>query len=144
VLRLSDGSFRYWYASRKAPPFRHLYFAINTARWSGPQEQQRLPLPPANGDKGTLDASAVPSRPGQSVIVLDIVDEDDAVVRAWYVLAGEDEATFVDLWIRGIDTSKLAEGEPARLPQVFEVTGNELFDTTCGKRSLPRLEPANN
>ena len=36
VLRLDDGSFRYWYASRKAPPFANLYFAINTARWSGP------------------------------------------------------------------------------------------------------------
>jgi hypothetical protein len=36
VLHLADGSFRYWYASRKAPPFLNLYFAINTARWSGP------------------------------------------------------------------------------------------------------------
>jgi predicted GH43/DUF377 family glycosyl hydrolase len=36
VLRLADGSFRYWYASRKAPPFLNLYFAINTARWAGP------------------------------------------------------------------------------------------------------------
>jgi predicted GH43/DUF377 family glycosyl hydrolase len=36
VLRLEDGRFRYWYASRKAPPFRNLYFAINTATWSGP------------------------------------------------------------------------------------------------------------
>jgi predicted GH43/DUF377 family glycosyl hydrolase len=35
VLRLEDGSFRYWYASRKAPPFRNLYLAINTARWDG-------------------------------------------------------------------------------------------------------------
>lgn len=33
VLRLADGSFRYWYASRKQPPFLNLYFAINTARW---------------------------------------------------------------------------------------------------------------
>ena len=82
------------------------------------------------------------SRPGQSVLVLEIVDEDDAVVRAWYVPAGDDEPTFVDLWIRGIDTSKLVKDSPARLPEVFEVTGNELFDTTCGKRSLPRLEPA--
>lgn len=36
VLRLRDGSFRYWYASRKEPPFVNLYFAINTARWPGP------------------------------------------------------------------------------------------------------------
>lgn len=38
VMRLADGSFRYWYASRKAPPFENLYFAINTARWRGPAE----------------------------------------------------------------------------------------------------------
>ena len=30
VMRLPDGSFRYWYASRKKPPFDNLYFAINT------------------------------------------------------------------------------------------------------------------
>jgi len=36
VLRLEDGSFRIWYASRKEPPFRNKYFAINTARWEGP------------------------------------------------------------------------------------------------------------
>jgi hypothetical protein len=36
VMRLPDGGFRMWYASRKAPPFRNLYYAINTARWAGP------------------------------------------------------------------------------------------------------------
>jgi predicted GH43/DUF377 family glycosyl hydrolase len=36
VSRLADGSFRMWYASRKAPPFRNLYFALGTARWAGP------------------------------------------------------------------------------------------------------------
>jgi predicted GH43/DUF377 family glycosyl hydrolase len=36
VIRLPDGSFRIWYASRKAPPFMNLYFALNTARWEGP------------------------------------------------------------------------------------------------------------
>lgn len=36
VMRLADGSFRYWYASRTKPPFVHLYYAINTARWLGP------------------------------------------------------------------------------------------------------------
>lgn len=36
VMRLPDGSFRIWYASRKAPPFRNLYFALNTAKWKGP------------------------------------------------------------------------------------------------------------
>ena len=33
VLRLPDGSWRIWYASRPAPPFIHKYFAIGTARW---------------------------------------------------------------------------------------------------------------
>ena len=33
VLRLPDGSFRIWYASRKKPPFINKYFAINTAVW---------------------------------------------------------------------------------------------------------------
>lgn len=36
VSRLPDGSFRLWYSSRTAPPFKHLYFAINTARCAGP------------------------------------------------------------------------------------------------------------
>ena len=33
VLRLDDDSLRIWYASRPAPPFKHKYFAIGTARW---------------------------------------------------------------------------------------------------------------
>ena len=36
VMRLNDGSFRIWYASRKQPPFVNKYFAINTARWERP------------------------------------------------------------------------------------------------------------
>jgi hypothetical protein len=32
VLRLTDGSWRIWYASRQAPPFIHKYYAIGTAR----------------------------------------------------------------------------------------------------------------
>jgi predicted GH43/DUF377 family glycosyl hydrolase len=39
VIRLPDGSFRMWYASRKQPPFHNLYFALNTARWAGPAGQ---------------------------------------------------------------------------------------------------------
>jgi hypothetical protein len=38
VLQLDDGRFRIWYASRKAPPFHNLYFAINTAIWEGKHE----------------------------------------------------------------------------------------------------------
>ena len=36
IMRLADGSFRIWYASRKQPPFVNKYFAINTARWPDP------------------------------------------------------------------------------------------------------------
>lgn len=38
VMQLDDGRFRIWYASRKAPPFQNLYFALNTAVWSGPEK----------------------------------------------------------------------------------------------------------
>lgn len=34
VMKLADGSFRIWYASRKKPPFINKYFAINTAVWT--------------------------------------------------------------------------------------------------------------
>jgi len=37
VMRLPDGSWRMWYASRPAPPFAHKYFAIGTAHWAGPE-----------------------------------------------------------------------------------------------------------
>jgi hypothetical protein len=43
VMRLGDGSFRYWYASRTKPTFLHLYFAINTARWAGPTATLQQP-----------------------------------------------------------------------------------------------------
>lgn len=33
VIRLDDGSYRIWYASRKKPPFVNKYFALNTAVW---------------------------------------------------------------------------------------------------------------
>lgn len=34
VIRLPDGAFRIWYASRRKPPFLNKYFAINTALWN--------------------------------------------------------------------------------------------------------------
>ncbi len=37
IIRLDDGTWRIWYASRKAPPFVNKYFAIGTARWEGPK-----------------------------------------------------------------------------------------------------------
>lgn len=33
VMRLPDGSFRIWYASRTKPPHVNKYFAVGTARW---------------------------------------------------------------------------------------------------------------
>jgi hypothetical protein len=36
VLRLTDGTWRIWYATRKTPPFRNTYFAMCTASWPGP------------------------------------------------------------------------------------------------------------
>jgi len=41
VMRFEDGSWRIWYASRKKPPFLNKYFAINTAKWSGPETERR-------------------------------------------------------------------------------------------------------
>ena len=34
VMRLPDGRFRIWYASRRKPPFVNKYFALNTAVWT--------------------------------------------------------------------------------------------------------------
>lgn len=31
VMRIGKGRFRIWYASRRKPPFRNKYFALNTA-----------------------------------------------------------------------------------------------------------------
>jgi hypothetical protein len=212
VSRLADGSFRYWYASRKAPPFLNLYFAINTARWAGleadgaaaieppPQHVQRylkrcaeahaqaieaeaawvkfladtpnrggeiehrfqaaseklkqlreqpaplvaLPLPPTKDDMGVLTPAG--ARVGR-VDCLEVVDEDEAIVRVWHApdaalaLTPAEDETFVDLWVQGIDSSLLTAGTATRLSQVFHVTGNKLFDTTCGRRSMPLLVP---
>jgi hypothetical protein len=109
-----------------------------------------LPLPPQKESIGIFEpASSQDGRGGKSVDVLEVVDEDDAILRAWYVPAAPagadpaaaEEPTFVDLWVHGIDATGLAAKSPARLSGVFHVTGSKLFDTTCGKRSLPLLEP---
>ena len=108
VLRLPDGSFRYWYASRKEPPFLNLYFAINTARWAGPVREALLRLPPEKGDEGKLVADASQHR---TVEVLEVIDDQHAIVRAWYLPPSDDadaETTFVDLWIHGVDTKGLS------------------------------------
>ena len=100
----------------------------------------RLPLPPAKGDIGIFELPPENDVAGRrSLDVLEIVDDANAIVRAWY--ASADEQTFVDLWIEGIEARRLVVGSPARLPQVFQVTGNKSFGTTCGQRSLPLLKP---
>ena len=38
VLLLDDGTWRMWYASRKAPPHVNKYFAIGAAHWVGPSK----------------------------------------------------------------------------------------------------------
>jgi hypothetical protein len=110
-----------------------------------------LPLPPQKDDVGVFQpANEKDARQGRSVDVLEIVGDDDAIVRAWYAptppvsgkpTLADADPTFVDLWIHGVETSGFTAGEPVKLPQVFHVSGNRLFDTTCGKRSLPLLEP---
>ena len=53
--------------------------------------------------------------------MLEIVDDDEAIVRAWYWPAAAigEEPTFVDLWLQKIDTRDLAAGRAASFPQVF-------------------------
>lgn len=115
-----------------------------------------LGLPTKRDDVGCLPAAsyADPARE-HSVDVLEVVDGDDVIVRAWYTISDGDRAqdsasaasqlkaerTFVDLWIRGVDTSDMTAGSPTTLGQVFWVSGDQAFDTDCGKRILPRLEP---
>jgi hypothetical protein len=115
-----------------------------------------IPLPTKRDEVGCLPAAsyADPSRE-HSVDVLEVVDGDDVIVRAWYTVPDGDRAqdaaaaanqtkaqrTFVDLWIRGVDTNGMMAGDPATLGQVFWVSGDQAFDTDCGKRILPKLEP---
>ena len=125
-----------------------------------------IPLPTKREEVGCLPAAsyADPSRE-HAVDVLEVVDGDDVIVRAWYAVPAGDgatasapnanattatengatksdaERTFVDLWIRGVDTTGMRAGSPATLEQVFWVSGDQPFDTDCGKRILPKLEP---
>ena len=110
-----------------------------------------LALPTKRDDVGVLPAAsyADPARE-HAVDVLEVVDGNDVIVRAWYTVPAGDgaaaiepdaERTFVDLWIRGVDTTGMAAGSPATLEQVFWVSVEQAFDTDCGKRILPKLEP---
>lgn len=110
---------------------------------AAPARLLHLPLPPRKGELGTF-AAAEELSGGKSVVVLEVVNKENAIVRAWYLPPDSKvpgEPTFVDVWIQGIDTRALSAGSPAVLTPVFQVTGNKLIDTTCGKRSFPLLEP---
>jgi hypothetical protein len=140
VMRLPDGSFRYWYASRKQPPFLNLYFAINTARRVGPGDSQPvrpLRLPFESGDVGVLVADV---GAGRLVELLEVVDGTNAIVRASYRDPATGDVTFTDVWLRGVDTKQFTAGQALKLTQTFHVAGNQLIDTTCGKRSFVVLE----
>ena len=107
---------------------------------AAPAQFLHLPLPPQKGELGTFAvANELPG--GKSVIVLEVIDKENVIVRAWYLPAGEMQPTFVDLWIQGVNTSDFSGNAAAVFPQVFQVTGNKLIDTTCGRRSFPLLQP---
>lgn len=160
VVRLADGSFRYWYASRKAPPFNNLYFAINTARWAGPAEPasapvapvarsrppigNALPMPPKQGDTGIIAGG-----PGDAWIdVLETMDDGDLIARVWYVPTparpGEEtigeEVTFLDVCLKGLTAADLAKKETRT--RKFVVKGTKSFRTNCGGRTVLVFEPA--
>jgi len=174
VMQLPDKSFRYWYASRTKPPFEHLYFAINTARWGGPVEPQVPPLikggdinaimhnllvrgkpldlPPTKGNYGTLKSRAHSvAHAGPEIDVLEIIDAENAIVRAWYEPSddrtgrnsGGGEVTFVDVWVHGVETQQWQVDDSVKLPHLFHAVGNHVLATDCGGRSFPRLDVTN-
>jgi|GEM_PF-5915487 len=109
-----------------------------------------LTVPPEKDGIGTF-APAVPGdgRGGRSVDVLEVVDEDDAILRVWYIPAPSstekdappEDPAFLDLWVHGVNTGDFKVGKPIQLPHVFQVTGSKSFNTTCGGRSMTLLEP---
>jgi hypothetical protein len=132
-------------AAQATPPHIAKYLE-RCAALAGSPGAAPLPVPPSKDDVGVFVQAG--RKVNKTVDVLEVVDGDEAIVRAWYFPPGvaksdstEDDVTFVDLWIEGIDTSRLAANMPAEFKQVFHVTGSKLFDTTCGKRSLPLLVP---
>ncbi|MGE0758421.1 MAG: acetylxylan esterase [Pirellulaceae bacterium] len=100
VLRLADGSWRMWYASRTKPPFRHKYFAMGTASWAGPRADATPEFaaidPEAGRSKIVASQEALRERlraergiPGQRV-PLDAeargqIAVDDIVIEKWVI-----------------------------------------------------------
>lgn len=143
VMRLSDGSFRYWYSSRTAPPFKNLYFALGTVHWAGPTSIERklqlLAFPTKEGERGALIEMGNDRR---SVTILEVIDDKNAIARvAFQPESGE--LTFTDVWLSGIDGDSLHAGEVAMIDGEFLVQGTKAIDTTCGRRSFPHLAKQN-
>lgn len=144
VMRLSDGSFRYWYSSRTAPPFRNLYYALGTVHWAGPKNT-RLPkanllkLPLKEGERGALSE---PGNEKQSVIILEVIDDKNAIARIEF-RADADEPTFADVWLSAIEANHFRIGQSAVIDGEFLVQGSKSIDTTCGKRNFIHLAKQN-
>jgi dienelactone hydrolase len=116
VLKLDDGSWRMWYATRKAPPFENKYFAIGTARWRGPDIEsatwperatelrakmaaaltlpvERIPMDAQThkttpGDGYTIESVTYASEPGSRVTALLYLPQSAAPVPAVIVACG--------------------------------------------------------
>ncbi len=116
VMKLEDGSWRIWYASRKAPPFVNKYFAIGTARWDGPASERmawparaaalrkqmaealtlpetRVPLAPEThrttpGKGYTIESITYASEPGSRVTALLYLPESPQPAPAVVVACG--------------------------------------------------------
>lgn len=144
VMRLPDGSFRYWYSSRTAPPFENLYFALGTVHWTGPSKPtgdatKLLALPPKEGARGLLSETGKGAR---NVRILEVIDDQNALARIEFATEGG-EATFADVWLSGIDADSYRAGQTASLEGEFLVQGSKAIDTTCGKRSFSHLAKQN-
>lgn len=118
-----------------------------------------MPMPPRQNEVGRIPAIATAAHRQANgpdavdvdvgrVDVLEIIDGDNAIVRAWYLPTNHpprertdaSEPTFADIWLRGVDTGDMKVGRPLAVAQVFFAAGNQTFGTTCGQRSLPLLE----
>ena len=108
-----------------------------------------MSIPPQKDATGVLErpADAAASR-GRFVDLLEVVGEQDAIVRLWYVpppikpddRTTAEELTFIDVWIRGVDLRGRAPGSAVELVQVFHVSGSKALGTDCGQRSFLLLE----
>lgn len=109
-----------------------------------PASPVALAMPPVKGDVGVLQL--LPPRAegnSQSIEVLEVIDGQQAIVRLWYPPGPDDapsDRTFVDVWVAGVEAREWEAGKLATLGQVFHCVGSQNFSTTCGGRSVPRLD----